>query len=257
MTRFLCFFTFTLFVAGPLAATTVTVVEKANEIIIPKMSLREARVSETVDFLAHRSRTLDPEGLGVNILIKQTSPLAGVPAVQGIPGLPNADAPLPPPAGGEARVTLNAANVTLSEALKQVANLGSYQIRWDQYAVLLTEIPPKKEMKPGPRPEVKLMKDAEALQRSMSGVKLPKVDFRGATVREACEFVAQRHQALSPEQTKLKVVFKLEEEKPLPRITLTASNLPTLEIIRYIAEMADLDVTLEEFDVVLSTAKGK
>ena len=43
---------------------------KLTSIIIPRIELQEATVAEAIEFLRLKSRQLDPEGVGVNIVLK-------------------------------------------------------------------------------------------------------------------------------------------------------------------------------------------
>ena len=43
---------------------------KLESIIIPKFEVRDVTVAEAIEFLRMKSRQLDPEGVGVNIVLK-------------------------------------------------------------------------------------------------------------------------------------------------------------------------------------------
>src|SRR5207302_5571755 len=59
--------------------TTVQITKKLNSIIIPKIDFKDSTVREAVDFLVKKSKDLDPEGQGVNIVLKLGEE-AGIPA---------------------------------------------------------------------------------------------------------------------------------------------------------------------------------
>ena len=87
--------------------------KKAATILIPKLELREASVTEAVDFLRTKAHELDPEKTGVNIILKAT----GTPA--------------------EARITLALTNMPLSEALRYVADLANLKLSTEPNAFVL------------------------------------------------------------------------------------------------------------------------
>jgi hypothetical protein len=46
------------------------IIGKLNRIVIPKVDLRNITVSEAIEFLRQKAKQLDPEGVGVNIVLK-------------------------------------------------------------------------------------------------------------------------------------------------------------------------------------------
>ncbi len=94
----------------------VSVTDKLNRTIIPRVAFTEATVSEVVDFLTAQSRQLDPTGSarkGVNIVI-------------------DADATY-----SQRRVSLGLSSTPLAEVLRYVADLAGMIYRADAYAVKL------------------------------------------------------------------------------------------------------------------------
>jgi hypothetical protein len=65
------------------------IVKKVNGIVIPKVEFRNVTVSEAIEFLRQKSRQLDPDGTGVNIVLKLTAeaklPVASPPLRQPSP----------------------------------------------------------------------------------------------------------------------------------------------------------------------------
>jgi len=128
------------------------------------------------------------------------------------------------------------------------------------------------------------------IKRKLSEIVLPKVDFRDSTVREAMEFLNQRARALDTEGTGVNIVLKLEGAGGAPapvaptggggvaipgladpgaaapaaapslgggggdantRITLTLNNVPLLEVIKYITNLANLKYKIEPYAVYI------
>ena len=98
---------------------------KADSIIIPRVEFRIATPQEAVDFLRKKSRELDPDRQGVNLVIE-------------------------PPSEPDAQITLALSNISLTEALKYVAALSDLEIVSEPQAIVLR--PSKKGAHAGPPP---------------------------------------------------------------------------------------------------------
>jgi hypothetical protein len=61
---------------------TPPIVRKLNGIIIPKVDFRDVTVAEAIEFLRQRAKALDPEGTGVNIVLKLPAEPTPAPAPQ-------------------------------------------------------------------------------------------------------------------------------------------------------------------------------
>jgi hypothetical protein len=85
---------------------------KARSLIVPTVDFRDATIDEAVDFLRVRARGLDPEKVGVNIVVNAA----------GIPDL---------------KISLTLKNVPLSEALRYVAELSNLSLRAEPDALVL------------------------------------------------------------------------------------------------------------------------
>jgi general secretion pathway protein D len=136
------------------APSTAGIMRKLTEIKLPKVDFREATVREAMEFLQQRARTLDPEGLGVNIVLKleeQGGVVTPPPAPAPAPGLaiPGLDVPGAPPAavggpvvsgGSGTRITLTLNNVPLIEVIKYIVNLANLKYKVDPYAVYIVPL---------------------------------------------------------------------------------------------------------------------
>ena len=136
-------------VIGREAVRQQGILRKLNEIIVPEINYREAVVSDVITFLSDESRRLDPEKIGVNIVLG-----GGIAAPSG-PAVPPA---APPPAPGAApetgtapgagnagevegrKITLSLRNVPLIEALKYVTTLANLKYRVESSAVIVLPI---------------------------------------------------------------------------------------------------------------------
>jgi general secretion pathway protein D len=126
---------------------TASITKKLGSIILPKVEFRESTVREAIEYLVQKSKQLDPDGVGVNIVLKLDNEAAGAvsapapaPAPAGIPGLtPDAGAPAPAPAlasgGSGTRITLTLNNVPLIEVVRYITNLANLKFKVDPFAV--------------------------------------------------------------------------------------------------------------------------
>ena len=136
------------------APSTVAIAKKLNSIIVPKIDFRDSTVRETIEFLVKKSKELDEEKQGVNIVLKLeggggggAAPLAApaAPDAGGIPGL-EAPAPAAPSApaivggSGDTRITLTLTNVPLIEALKYITTLANLKYKIEPFAVSVVPI---------------------------------------------------------------------------------------------------------------------
>jgi len=137
---------------------TAPITAKINSIKIPRLDLKDATIREAIEFLVQKSRTLDPEKEGVNIVLKLDSaggsggfsaPVTPPPPAEvGIPGLdaptletPDATMPAPSMSGGaDTRITVNLNNVPLIEAIKYITNLANLRYKIEPFAISILPI---------------------------------------------------------------------------------------------------------------------
>jgi len=136
-------------VIGREAVRQQGIVRKLNEIIVPEINYREAVVSDVITFLSDESRRLDPDKVGVNIVLgggiaTSAAPAAAPVAPPAAPGAPP-EAGQPAAAGNTSevegrKITLSLRNVPLIEALKYVTTLANLKYRVEPSAVIVLPI---------------------------------------------------------------------------------------------------------------------
>ena len=84
--------------------------QKAHKIIFPRVEFQEASLSDAVAYLKAKSRELDPEKQGVDIILH-------------------------PSAGNGAKITLSLKEIPLSEVLGYISDLAGVKLRYESYAV--------------------------------------------------------------------------------------------------------------------------
>ena len=119
-----------------------------NSIIIPKIEFHEATVAEAISFLKQKSKDLDPNKQGVNIVLKveggggapAPAPGAAPAAAPGAAPAPEAAPAAPTGSPAEARITLSLQNIPLFEALRYITSLANLKVKIDPYAVAIVPI---------------------------------------------------------------------------------------------------------------------
>ena len=113
-----------------------------NSIVIPKIEFHESSVVEAIKFLKTKSKELDPNHEGVNIVIKVDggggSPKA--PAADAPAGLPEATPALASGGAADSLITLSLSNIPLYEALRYITYQANLKIKIDTYAVAIVPI---------------------------------------------------------------------------------------------------------------------
>jgi hypothetical protein len=97
----------------------VVIQRKLEKIELPVLLLKDSTLQESVEFLQQKSRTLDPDHMGINFVIN----------------LP-ADHP-----ARQTRVNLDMRNIPLGAALDYILRPANLTYRVDSYAVVIFELP--------------------------------------------------------------------------------------------------------------------
>ncbi len=116
-------------------ASPDAIIRKLNTIVFPKIGFRDATVREAVEFLVAKSKDLDPEHVGVNIvLLTSAEGTGGIPGLEPPPGFIPAD----PYAG--IRITLTLNSVPLIEVIKYVTNLADLKFKVEPHHVSIVPL---------------------------------------------------------------------------------------------------------------------
>ena len=105
---------------------------------------------------------------------------------------------------------------------------------------------------------------AAKLTRKLKAIVIPRLDFRDATVAEAVEFLKKKSAELDtaePDPAKRGVNFVLNlgaaPEAAPQRLTLSLSNIPLLEALKYVTGLASLKFKVERSAVVIVPVGAK
>ena len=200
---------------------------KLDAIVIPQVQFQNATLTEAVEFLRRRSidldtTTTDPTQKGVNIVVK-----------------PDGKSPQP-------TITLNLNHIPLGEALKYVAQLSNLHLAVERFAVTLLPQPDfeaqqKSTNIPPAAPAPQAQSPAEAHARAII---LPNVQFKDASLTEAVEFIRIKSRELDPQKKGLNILVKPGGD-PKAEITLQFSNISAHEALRYCAEIAGHQLSVD------------
>jgi len=99
----------------------------------------------------------------------------------------------------------------------------------------------------------KKTKGAVGLEKSLSAVMIPKVDFQDTSAKEALDFVSQRVKALTEGKQAVNVVWMVPPDSN-PHVTLSLQNVPASEVLKYIASAANLELDYDTYAVKVKLA---
>ncbi|HEV7405373.1 MAG TPA: M56 family metallopeptidase [Chthoniobacteraceae bacterium] len=210
----------------PLPAPVATngAATKAKAIIIPRLNFREATLAESIDYLRAKSREFTPDHAGVN-LVNQL-----------------------PPSATPAKITLDLKEVSLLEAARYVAKLAGVELLSTQDALVFSA-------EQAPLPTAPAAPSA-ALERAQRLV-IPKLEFNEAGLEECLEYLRQRALALDAEKKGVNIVLQPNQASTAARLTLSLTNVPLSEALKYVATLAGLELRAEPEALVLAAPAPK
>lgn len=252
---------------APQAAREAAIRQSMMQLIIPKLEFREATVREALEFLTRKIAQLYPTQPGLNYVL--SLPVATGPADApsnpsppgDIPGLVDpkaaALAAAPPEEPG---ITLSLTNIPLWEALRYVAEIAHLQMKVGERALELSpQEKPAAKAGPAPAKPNDIAPPAGPLAGKLQRIVIPVVTLREAPLTDALNFVKFKASQLDATEPKaglrgINIVYvprPPSKAAPPPLLTLDLANAPVGEVLRTLAHMADLDMAVEEYAVVL------
>ncbi len=91
-------------------------------------------------------------------------------------------------------------------------------------------------------------------EKAATSIIIPKLEFREATIEEAVAFLRKKSRELSPDKREINLVLNLPSGSDM-RITLSLSNIPLTEALKYVAALSDLEIDSEPQAIVLRPSK--
>lgn len=127
---------------------------KMEQIIIPSIGFRQANITDVVNFLVDASVAGDPDGIGVNIILKLATEGSAAPSAPSAPASPafsddfgfgfgefsdpGFDAAPSGGASGVPTITLNLRRITLLDAIKYITEVADLRYRLEDNVVIIT-----------------------------------------------------------------------------------------------------------------------
>ena len=78
---------------------------------------------------------------------------------------------------------------------------------------------------------------------------MPKIDLREASLAEALEFLRQKGNQLDDGKTAINFVVQLDDATKATKVTLSLSNVPFSEVLRYIGDLAQVEFVYDRFAI--------
>ena len=98
-------------------------------------------------------------------------------------------------------------------------------------------------------------KGGSGLEGALKKIVIPAVDFHEVTVREAVAFVSQKVRELSGGKQSVNVVWMVPAEQIAgERVTLSLQNVPASEVLRYIGDASNLQISYDALAVKIKPA---
>jgi hypothetical protein len=192
----------------------------AARINIPSANFDNASPAEVLEFLRVKSKEYDPQRRGLNIIVP------------------------PKLAAQESPITLGLSNVSMDEALKQIATLTKMRIRYDTHAVIFAEHERPPIVLANPNALCPILRRADAMI-------LPEVAFSGSTLNEVVEFLRFRSQTYEVGGVPMNIVLRVPPNHPTKTVTLALRDIPMSEALRYVAELTGLTLRAEPQTLML------
>ena len=263
--------------------------ENLQMLEIDKLEFKGASLEEVVEFLRLRSRELDPEGQGVNFVItsaamqaardvkitlklsnmtlsevlRYVAEMAGVSlrvngntvvldALQ-VQGQAKPESIAPGAAGPDvlarAPEAVALATGSLQEAEKELSELRAHHK--DKQPTLLPQLQKITGLEIAQTPE-------NVLQSKLNTIVIPQLNFRDAALEEVVDFLRLRSRELDSEGQGVNFVISgaAMQAAREAKINMQLSNVPLSEALRYVADMAGLQLQVDEYAAVLAVPKS-
>jgi hypothetical protein len=96
---------------------------------------------------------------------------------------------------------------------------------------------------------------APAMEKQLSTVIIPKVEFRDASLREALEFLRKKVTEITDGKQAVNFVVQVPEENAA-KVTVSLTNIPVTEVLRYMGGLAGVTFTYDQYAIVVRPAAG-
>lgn len=97
----------------------------------------------------------------------------------------------------------------------------------------------------------------DSIVEKLRNYRMPKVEFQQATIVEILELLRLRSRDLDPQGKGVDFVLNVPDDSRQRQITLTLTDVPLEEVLRYVCEAASVSYRIEEHAVMISSLSEK
>jgi general secretion pathway protein D len=91
-----------------------------------------------------------------------------------------------------------------------------------------------------------------SIQKQLEKLIVPKVEFKEATLGSVLDFLKQTAAKASEGKTAVNFVVQLPDEQVKTKtVTLSLTNVPMSEVLRYLGGLADIDFAYEKYAILV------
>ena len=91
-----------------------------------------------------------------------------------------------------------------------------------------------------------------SIQKQLETLIVPKVEFKEATLGSVLDFLKQTAAKVSEGKTAVNFVVQLPEDQVKTKtVTLSLTNVPMSEVLRYLGGLADIDFAYEKYAILV------
>lgn len=187
--------------ATPASGAMLSLPDRLQNIVIPHLKFQDAKLSEVIEFFQKIGRDRGP-GEKVNILARFDR------------------------IAGDTQVSFGFENISLGDALRHFGQIADLSVKVESYAVVIAANPVTGSQG---------LSGKEATRAA--AITVPSVEFANATLVEAVEFFQVKALALDPEKKGINLQIAAGTKSEAP-ITLSLKDVPLLEALRYVSQLA-------------------
>jgi hypothetical protein len=97
---------------------------------------------------------------------------------------------------------------------------------------------------------------SQGAEQDFKGIVIPQIQFKEATFAAALDFLKKKVSDLTGGKKSVNFVLKIAPEQQNTPVTLSLTNIPFTEALRYIAELVDAQVEYQKYAVVIKSKSG-
>jgi hypothetical protein len=157
-------------------------------------------------------------------------------------------------------ISLDLRDVSMVDVLGYIAEMAGLRLRVDENAFVLEEAKPVGTNEKGEKaqhPESKIAMNPQSKNEELaSKIVLPNVQFGEATVQECVEFLRVKTSEIHSYQgdsMAVKIVLATPKDAVIPKVALFLKDASVRDVLRYVAELAELKLRVADDAFVLET----